>query len=80
MQYQKLILLKYKNLVHNYSFTLLLFYTITISHRFYSFFKISIPLISQSSYFDNREVNTKLNNNIIAIAINAGFETYLLSN
>ena len=41
----------------------------------------SIPhLISQSSYLDNREVNAQLNNNIIAIANDAGFETYWLSN
>lgn len=41
----------------------------------------SIPhLISQSSYLDNREVNAQLNNNIISIANDAGFETYWLSN
>lgn len=41
----------------------------------------SIPhLISQSSYLDNHEVNAQLNNNIIAIANDAGYETYWLSN
>ena len=41
----------------------------------------SIPhLISQSSYLDDNEVNAQLNNNIIAIANDAGFETYWLSN
>ncbi|WP_176713956.1 phosphoethanolamine transferase [Gilliamella sp. wkB72] len=41
----------------------------------------SIPhLISQSSYLDDNEVNAQLNNNIIAIANDAGFETFWLSN
>ena len=41
----------------------------------------SIPhLISQSSYLDNDEVSAQLNNNIITIANDAGFETYWLSN
>ena len=41
----------------------------------------SIPhLISQSTYSDNKEVNAQINNNIITIANDAGFDTYWLSN
>ncbi|OCG42342.1 phosphoethanolamine transferase [Gilliamella sp. Bif1-4] len=41
----------------------------------------SIPhLISQSIFLENKEVNAQLNNNIVSIANDAGFETYWLSN
>ncbi|WP_081296781.1 MULTISPECIES: phosphoethanolamine transferase [unclassified Gilliamella] len=41
----------------------------------------SIPhLISQSIFLDDKKVNAQLNNNIVSIANEAGFETYWLSN
>lgn len=41
----------------------------------------SIPhLISQSNFLENNKVNAQLNNNIISIANQAGFDTYWLSN
>lgn len=41
----------------------------------------SVPhLISQSIFSDNKTVNAQLNNNIVSIANEAGFETYWLSN
>lgn len=37
-------------------------------------------LISQSIFLDDKKVNAQLNNNIVSIANDAGFETYWLSN